>query len=123
MAVATIQTSEGESQFRIEATGASVEIRVADPAHRSLLEQLEQALVPPPPRRRINILTGQLEQVGKWAVKMAIDTRDLLGFFGELCVVLLRIARHPRRLRFVAMVANMQAVGLNAVQLVNDRYR
>ncbi|MDB5366186.1 MAG: transporter permease [Rhodospirillales bacterium] len=103
---------------RIEATGASVEIRVADPAHRGLLEQVEQALVPPPPRRRMNILTGHLEQVGRWAVTVATDTRDLLGFFGELCVVLLRILRHPRRLRFVSMVANMQAVGLNAVPIV-----
>jgi phospholipid/cholesterol/gamma-HCH transport system permease protein len=103
---------------RIEATGASVDIRVADSAHRSLLEQVEQALVAPPPRRRMNILTGNLEQVGRWAVKVTTDTRDLLGFFGELCVVLLRILRHPRRLRFVSMVANMQAVGLNAVPIV-----
>jgi phospholipid/cholesterol/gamma-HCH transport system permease protein len=103
---------------RIEATGASVDIRVADSAHRSLLEQVEQALVAPPPRRRMNVLTGNLEQVGRWAVKVTTDTRDLLGFFGELCVVLLRILRHPRRLRFVSMVANMQAVGLNAVPIV-----
>ncbi|GIL38331.1 ABC transporter permease [Roseiterribacter gracilis] len=103
---------------RIEATGATVELRVADSAHRSLLEQVEQAQIPPPPRRRMNALTERVARVGKWAVLMATDTRDLLAFFGELCVVLLRIVRHPRRLRFVSMVANMQAVGLNAVPIV-----
>jgi phospholipid/cholesterol/gamma-HCH transport system permease protein len=103
---------------RIDATGANLEIRVADPAHRSLLEQVEQAQIPPPPRRRLNMVTERLEQLGKWAVQMAADTRDLVGFFGELCVVLFRILRHPRRLRFVSMVANMQAVGLNALPIV-----
>jgi phospholipid/cholesterol/gamma-HCH transport system permease protein len=103
---------------RIEAIGAKLEIRVADPAHRSLLEQVEQAQIPLPPRRRMNVLTEHLARVGKWAVQMMVDTRDLLGFFGELCVVLVRIVRHPHRLRFVSMVANMQAVGLNAVPIV-----
>jgi phospholipid/cholesterol/gamma-HCH transport system permease protein len=103
---------------RIEATGAKLEIRVADPAHRSLLEQVEQVRIPPPPRKRMSVLFERLEQIGKWAVLMATDTRDLLGFFGELCVVLFRIARNPRRLRFVSMIANMQSVGLNAVPIV-----
>lgn len=103
---------------RIEGTGATLEIRVADPAHRSLLEQVELAQIPPPPRPRMNVLYAQLEQIGRWAVQLAQDTRDLVGFFGELCVVLFRILRNPRRLRFVSMVANMQAVGLNAVPIV-----
>jgi phospholipid/cholesterol/gamma-HCH transport system permease protein len=103
---------------RLEATGAQLEIRVADPAHRNLLEQVAAAEMPLPERPRFSGLIGRLEEVGKWAVHIGTDTRDLLGFFGELCVVLLRIARHPRRLRVISTVANMQAVGLNAVPIV-----
>jgi len=45
-------------------------------------------------------------------------TRELVGFFGELCVVLYRLALNPRRIRLTSIVSHMQQVGLNAMPIV-----
>ena len=96
----------------------AAEIIGARKAQTAMLDQVAQVDAQPIPTLPKPTLTDRVANLGKWAVGIGLETRELVGFFGELCVVLYRLARDPRRIRLTSIVSHMQQVGLNAMPIV-----
>jgi phospholipid/cholesterol/gamma-HCH transport system permease protein len=94
------------------------EITGAHEAQEALLDQVAKVDAQPIPKLPKSTITDGIARIGKWAVDIARETRELVGFFGELCVVLYRLARHPRRIRLTSIVSHMQQVGIDAMPIV-----
>jgi phospholipid/cholesterol/gamma-HCH transport system permease protein len=96
----------------------TAEIAGAQKAQASLLDQVAQVDAQPIPQLPKLTIADRIADLGKWAVGIGLETRELVGFFGELCVVLYRLALNPRRIRLTSIVSHMQQVGLNAMPIV-----
>lgn len=59
-----------------------------------------------------------LANVGINAEKVSINAYHLLGFLGEFSLTVLGCLRHPSKIRFVAVAAIINRVGLNALPIV-----
>jgi phospholipid/cholesterol/gamma-HCH transport system permease protein len=105
----------------LAARGVSVEVENVSPDFAPLLHQVEEGLDAPPVRHakpRHHTFKGFLATVGEAVADLLRQGRDLLGFFGLVCVVMLRLVRHPRRLRLVALISQMERVGVTAIPIV-----
>ncbi len=103
----------------LEATGAEVILAGANPAATQLLEAAARHDRPPPPKPpRANSFVAVLERLGRGTIEAAREARDLTSFLGQTVVVLLRSFIQPRRIRFTALVAQMEQTGLNALPIV-----
>lgn len=100
------------------AEGGKAEIKGAHDAQVSLLDEVAKADAQPIPQLPKPTNIDRLAILGKWAVALGCETRELVGFFGELCVVLYRLARHPRSFRLTSTVSHMQQVGIDAMPIV-----
>jgi len=98
--------------------GGKAEIVGAHDAHTILLDQVVKADSNPLPRPAKLTWVDRVALLGEWTVGIGHEARQLLGFFGELCVVLFRLARNPRRIRFTSIVSHMQQVGIDAMPIV-----
>ena len=58
------------------------------------------------------------EAVGRGMVAFGHGSIAMLGFFGAVLVVLAAAVRNPRRLRFTAIVAQMQQVGVDSLGII-----
>ncbi|MDB5395617.1 MAG: putative transporter, permease protein [Rhodospirillales bacterium] len=96
----------------------TAEITGAHEAQEALLDQIAKVDAQPIPRLPIPTARDRIANLGKWAVDIGHETRELVGFFGELCVVLFRLARHPGRIRLTSIVNHMQQVGIDAMPIV-----
>jgi phospholipid/cholesterol/gamma-HCH transport system permease protein len=96
----------------------TAEISGAGKAQASLLDQVVQVDAQPIPQLPRPTTTDRVANLGKWAVGIGLEARELVGFFGELCVVLYRLALNPKRIRLTSIVSHMQQVGLNAMPIV-----
>jgi len=94
------------------------EIIGAHDAQAALLEQVSAADTKPLPEPSRPTMVDRVAELGARTHRLGRDTRDLVGFFGELLVVFTRIARNPNRLRLTAIVNQMQTVGINAMPIV-----
>ncbi|HEX9490449.1 MAG TPA: ABC transporter permease, partial [Stellaceae bacterium] len=74
--------------------------------------------VPAPRLGFAQTLRAALEFVGEETFKFLEAARELLGFFGLVCIALLRAFREPARLRTVSVVAQMQRAGVSALPIV-----
>src|SRR5688500_4510914 len=95
------------------------EIRNAGKNHKPLLDQVAQydqpvkvRPDPPPPLMRV------LDEIGDATVLAGRTMVGLLGFFGALLIAIWKVATHPRRFRFNAVVQRFEAVGVRARALV-----
>jgi phospholipid/cholesterol/gamma-HCH transport system permease protein len=94
------------------------EIKGAQRAQAGLLEQIAKVDAQPLPELpRLNTL-DRVANLGKSTVHLGLEARELIGFFGELCVVLWGLVLHPGRFRVTSTVSHMQQVGLNAMPIV-----
>ncbi len=59
-----------------------------------------------------------VEQVGLNSVRLGEDIRALLAFVGELTVILVQAARHPRRIRWRDAWLIAEQTGVNAVPII-----
>ncbi len=59
-----------------------------------------------------------IASVGRVTIHSLRRGRDLLGFYGVVWAVIARALRHPRRFRLVALVAQMQRVGVSAIPII-----
>jgi phospholipid/cholesterol/gamma-HCH transport system permease protein len=100
------------------AASGGVEIVGAARDQAALLDQVDGIDSRPLPQRPRPTSIDRLADLGRWGVGLFQEARRLVGFFGELSVVFVRLLRHPRRLRLTSMVSHMQAVGINAVPIV-----
>lgn len=90
----------------------------AHDAQSALLEEVRHAdsqlqKDPTPPT-----LVDRIAALGGWAINLGHNARDLIGFYGELLVVIFRIIRDPRRLRLIATINQMQRIGIDAMPIV-----
>jgi phospholipid/cholesterol/gamma-HCH transport system permease protein len=106
------------TQRRLEQNGATVEIAGAAPQNAALLQRMA-------PRERRSLLRPQIsplrslvERVGAAAIHQAYEGRDLLNFFGLVCVTTLRVVTQPGRVRFTSVAAHIEQVGFNAMPIV-----
>lgn len=63
-------------------------------------------------------VTGRLTRIGKLAWHSLTDMSGMLAFIGETAVVLLRSLLQPRRIRWRAVLHNLQAAGFEALPIV-----
>lgn len=94
------------------------QITGAHKAHTALLDQVQQVDDNPIPKLKKLTLVDRIALLGKRTVETGHEALELIGFFGELSVVLFRLARHPSRIRWTSIVSHMQQVGLNAMPIV-----
>lgn len=59
-----------------------------------------------------------LEKIGITAAKALKEARDLLGFVGEVALVLIRSITNPSRFRWRPILFNIRESGLNAIPIV-----
>ncbi|MGQ0664547.1 MAG: ABC transporter permease [Pseudomonadota bacterium] len=104
---------------RLRGRGVAVEMAGAAPAHAALIarmaiEEERKSLARP----RVSPLREMTERVGRVTVETAAEARDLLSFFGLICITLVLSVARPGRLRFVSLVSHLERVGLNAMPIV-----
>ena len=102
-------------------SGRGIEVRL-DGLRAEYAALLEKAFIPDPDvptdANRPNPLIVIAARAGKAMFDMAHVGRDLFGFFGLTIVSLLALLTGRARLRFVALVSQLEYVGLNAVGIV-----
>lgn len=58
------------------------------------------------------------EQIGRAVAGLGAETRETLAFFGLTLVTLVRLARHPKRIRWISAFSVMETAGLNALPII-----
>jgi phospholipid/cholesterol/gamma-HCH transport system permease protein len=96
----------------------NAEIIGARDAQAALLDQIATVDAQPIPELPVLTFVGRIARLGKWAIDIGLEARELIAFFGELCVVFYRLVRHPSRLRVTSIVSHMQQVGIDAMPIV-----
>lgn len=106
----------------LEGRGVAVSIDNLSPAFAPLFEQVSKGGPPEPIRARAPSLVGALrdvlQSVGEGTVDFLVVARDLIGTFGLVSVTLANTLRRPGRLRYIALVAQMQRAGVTALPIV-----
>ncbi len=98
----------------------SVRLTGVDPHFAAILKRVASSYVAPRPVSPTpNALIRIVESVGANTLRLISTAGELVAFLGNVCVVLVRTAFHPRRLRFTSTVFHMEQVGLNAVPIVS----
>lgn len=68
--------------------------------------------------RRPRSLEEMLDRLGRGLVNVALDSYHTMAFVGHLLVVIARVARDPRRIRWAACVSLAERAGLDAIPIV-----
>lgn len=101
--------------------GRRVELVRLGDAFAPLLEQVAEGDAAPPlpdmrpPPYRFGDFTAR---IGLGAILVLARGGELLAFLGLVCLVALRVLRHPSRLRLTALVSHMEQVGVDALPIV-----
>ena len=105
---------------RLEAAGASVELKGASPAHQMLLDTVSRNLPQETDAAPDKLgLLDRLERLGHATAEGLGTFVDMLSFFGLVVARLGTTAIRPWRLRLISLVHHMQEAGLNAVPIVS----
>lgn len=103
-------------------TGRGIDVRL-DGLQEQFSALVEKAFVPEPEapdgENGPNPLIAVTARAGEAMFDMARVGRELFGFFGLTIVSLLALLTGRARLRFVALVSQLEYVGLNAVGIVS----
>ncbi len=104
---------------QLKADGVAVELANLAEMHKMMLDQVaandkEVAHEPPPPNAVIRVLA----HLGEGTVDALDEGRQVLGFFGQLCIGIASTIVRPWRLRFTPLVYQIEQVGLNALPIV-----
>lgn len=98
-------------------TGGDAAIQGLREEVRRLLDIYGRISIERPPSRRREPLSI-IEQVGKATVELWRDLNSLLNFVGELAVMLLRAARHPRLVRWQDAWLAAEQSGVDALPII-----
>ena len=102
--------------------GVANSVENVPPAFAPLFEQVAKGEEPVPlaPIRRdlSAIIEAGLLYVGERTIEAGAAARDLVGFFGLIVVTWLRVLRRPGRMRWVALIAQMERTGVGALPIV-----
>lgn len=66
----------------------------------------------------VNYWLAMLNRVGRVTVECAAEGKELLNFFGSTIFAFADILRHPRKLRIVSLINQVEQTGLNAIPIV-----
>ncbi|TQV78301.1 ABC transporter permease [Denitrobaculum tricleocarpae] len=103
----------------LKAAGLSVEYHRASQTTETIMRTVsENHIECPPEPSRGNALVQVLEHLGHETYLFCKAGRDLLNFLGYTVIVLVRSILNPRRIRFVALVSQMEQTGFNALPIV-----
>ncbi len=99
--------------------GLEVELSGGPAAYRDLVATVrdhEVSCPPPPPLD--NAFVALLLRVGRASHEVFAEAVNLVNFLGLTVVVLLRSLISPGRIRFTALISQMEQTGLNALPIV-----
>jgi len=106
----------------LESRGVANSVENVPAAFAPLFEQVAKGEQPEPlpatPRHLSAVIEAGLHYVGERTVEAAAAARELMGFFGLIIVTWLRLLRRPGRVRWVALVAQMERTGVGALPIV-----
>lgn len=102
-----------------EALGIPVRLTGKNPDRRVLIDAVISRKIDklPPPMPRSQLI-GTLEDIGGGVKSAGRDAVGILEFFGEVAFAVLRIIRHPSRLRPASIITHVERSGLNAVPII-----
>jgi phospholipid/cholesterol/gamma-HCH transport system permease protein len=102
------------------ARGNEVVIENMQPLFTPLFDQVRASgsALPEHPSPPHHTIVGFLARIGEITIGIGYRTYSVLSFFGLVCITTASLLRHPRRLRLVATVAQMEQTGVNAVPIV-----
>lgn len=96
-----------------------VDIVNAQQAQAALIERVRQATAKPIAKpKKLHPLIALLTAMGRATIEFLKKGHELLGFLGLIVVAFARSWRHPSRIQFKAVIAHLQATGLNALPIV-----
>ncbi|MBC6440035.1 MAG: MlaE family lipid ABC transporter permease subunit [Rhodospirillales bacterium] len=73
---------------------------------------------PPMPMRRFRPFQRLADRTGYHACQTWLEVRDMMSFFGELILTMIRVLMQPRRLKVVSIISHMEQVGINSLPIV-----
>ena len=100
----------------LEAEGRKVELRGLRAEHRTLLQLIATHAGELPVSQAV-VRDGWLRQLGRAVWKHAQEFERMLAFVGESSMALLRALAHPQRIRWRAILHNLQAAGVAALPI------
>jgi phospholipid/cholesterol/gamma-HCH transport system permease protein len=103
------------------ARGNQVQIENLRPSFAPLIDQVRASghIAPAPhPVPPHHTLVGFLARIGEISLGLVSRGYEILGFFGLVSITILDVLRHPRRLRLVSMLAQMEQTGVDALPIV-----
>ena len=101
--------------------GNAVEMRNLRPSFEPLIDQVRAAGIVAPaghPRPAHHTIAGFISHIGEVSLGLITRAYSILGFFGLVATIAVRLARQPRRLSVTAIVAQMEQTGVNALPIV-----
>ncbi|MGH7046139.1 MAG: ABC transporter permease [Stellaceae bacterium] len=105
----------------LEGHGNTVELRNLRSSLAPLLAQVRAGGMRPPvshPRPVHHSLIGFVARIGAATIGVATRTYRIVGFVGLVLATTLRLLRHPGRLRLIALIAQMEQTGVDALAIV-----
>jgi len=104
---------------RLREQGYDAVVEGLRPEHAGLFANIVASDdVPVVQRPKFRPVLQMLDHIGRRTFQMASEARDLLSFFGEICCAVGYVLTHPRRIKLVPVVNQMEQVGLNALPIV-----
>lgn len=109
------------TQRRLAAAGRQVELANLGADFAPLMKQVGGAgecRPVPHPRHCYASPVGFVTVLGDAVIRMAVKAKLLIGFLGLVAIAAARTVRHPRRLRFTSLLAQMEQTGVDALPIV-----
>ena len=66
----------------------------------------------------VKVRSSPVEEIGRGAVQLGQDIRELISFVGQLGLAMVQAARHPRTIRWRDTLLIAEEVGVNALPIV-----
>jgi len=104
---------------RLQDHGFDAEIEGIRPEHAGLFGHIIAGHDSPAIEKpKFRPILHMLDHLGRATFEVASEARDMLNFFGAICVAVGHVLVHPRRIKIVPVVSQMQQVGLNALPII-----
>ncbi len=114
-----LDTAGALELMRLQRQYADASLEGGTPEHRGLIDLVAKGVVsglPRPPK--MGWLTHALYELGETVMEFFEQTARLLGFFGEVLVVIAGAIRRPHRFRPWSVIAQMHEVWILAMPIV-----
>ncbi len=105
-----------QTAHTLKQRGQPVKIDGLKPEFHTLLKLVTSCAESPDPL--IPPLPGLLTRIGERSWHSMLRVSGMLAFIGETAIILLRSIRQPRRIRWRAVLYNLQAAGFEALPIV-----